>query len=530
MKKKILSLAVAAGLAGTVAGTAQAAMHVNDKGLGEALIVPFFSAEGGNATNLHIVNTTGLTKAVKVRFIEGMNSEEVLDFNLYLSPEDHWSGTIAHVQGEGREESDNAVLITADNSCTVPALGQARNLSSAAQGKYEVTDADVDGWTIPADLTDVEAGETIVRYQPFTNFAYVNNGDSTRLDRTREGYIEIIEMGTLDPEVGLGLAAVHDANGVPNDCGALVAAWSASPAGAWAIDATDEFLDDTTTPVAEKGGLYGYATVLNVADGTAFGADAVAIESLTDDLTWNLHAAPGNTQPSLAQGQATSTVFDGQNAVDSVFVDGIDAVSSLFMVDTMAHDFVVDPALNASTDWVITMPTKRFYVETGANPFTATWSEESKACEPVAVSHWDREEAYVAPPTIGAGFSPAPEVDEESIDANLCTEVSILDFSAQGGIHGSDRITYGFTPDYTEGWARLSFRGTDLNDPSAIGADSSPEFGNRVLTGLSGLNFQGLPAIGFAVQKFVNDENDAGVIINYASSSVLKRTTDNVAP
>lgn len=43
MNKKILSLAVAAGLTGVVAGTAQAAMHVNDKGMGEALVYPFYS-------------------------------------------------------------------------------------------------------------------------------------------------------------------------------------------------------------------------------------------------------------------------------------------------------------------------------------------------------------------------------------------------------------------------------------------------------------------------------------------------------
>src|SRR5690606_18908242 len=117
MNKKILSLAVAAGLTGVVAGTAQAAMHVNDKGMGEALVYPFYSTEGGNDTYVHVVNTTAYTKAVKVRFIEARNSQEVLDFNLYLSPEDEWAGVITDAGNGG------AMIRTVDNSCTVPELG-----------------------------------------------------------------------------------------------------------------------------------------------------------------------------------------------------------------------------------------------------------------------------------------------------------------------------------------------------------------------------------------------------------------------
>ncbi|MBA4501001.1 hypothetical protein [Marinobacterium marinum] len=526
MKKKILSLAVAAGLAGAVAGTAQAGMHINDKGLGEALIFPFYSAENGNMTNIHIVNTTNLTKAVKVRFIEGMNSEEVLDFNLYLSPEDHWSGSIYLDQTGAREGSENAVLVTTDNSCTVPMLGKARGLTSAQKTNYGVSDADVDGWTVPAVANYAESeavvngGGAIVRRQPFTNFQYVNNGDSTRMDRTREGYIEIIEMGTLDPDFGFGDDAEHNANGMPNDCGALVSAWATAPAGAWAQNALEEVSGNT-------GGLYGYASVINVEDGTSFGVDAVAIDSMTDGLTV-LHAAPGTILPSLAQAEVTSTVFDGSVATDTTFSAGIDAVSSLFMVNTLSHDFVVDPSLNASTDWVITMPTKRFYVENGDNPFTATWSEASKACEPVSMTHWDREEAFIAAPNIDAGFSPMPDVDTTSPDANLCTEVSIIDFAGQNGLKSSDRITYGFTPDYETGWARLSFRGADLNDPTQVGADASNPYGNRTLSGV-GLTFQGLPAVGFAVQKVTNDGVREGVVMNYGSASVLKSTTDNIA-
>ena len=93
MKKNILSLAVATGVAG-LAATAQAAMYVNPEGTGEVLLFPYYNAQNGNETSMHIVNTTTDAKAIKVRFMEYVNSQEVLDFNLYMSPRDHFAFTI----------------------------------------------------------------------------------------------------------------------------------------------------------------------------------------------------------------------------------------------------------------------------------------------------------------------------------------------------------------------------------------------------------------------------------------------------
>ena len=72
MKKKLLPLAMLAGLAGAV-GTAQAA-YLNPEGLGQALIYPYFNTLNGQHTDIHLVNTTNQTKAVKLRFLEGQNS------------------------------------------------------------------------------------------------------------------------------------------------------------------------------------------------------------------------------------------------------------------------------------------------------------------------------------------------------------------------------------------------------------------------------------------------------------------------
>ena len=87
MKTRVLPLAAAVAM--SCAMSAAHAVNVNNDGLGEVLLFPYYTAAAGNDTYINIVNTTADVKAVKVRFVEGMNSVEVLDFNLYLSPYDH---------------------------------------------------------------------------------------------------------------------------------------------------------------------------------------------------------------------------------------------------------------------------------------------------------------------------------------------------------------------------------------------------------------------------------------------------------
>ena len=85
LKKKFLHAAL---LAGCGAAASANAVHVNPDGLGQLLLYPYYTVRFGNVTAISIVNITSLTKAVKVRFLEGKNSREVFDFNLFLSPAD----------------------------------------------------------------------------------------------------------------------------------------------------------------------------------------------------------------------------------------------------------------------------------------------------------------------------------------------------------------------------------------------------------------------------------------------------------
>ena len=219
MKKKLIPLAVGAAIA--AATSAQAQMYINNGGTGEVLVFPFYSAEAGNTTNVTIANTTTDNKAVKIRIIEGENSQEVLDFNVYMSAEDHFSFAIAATEEGGGS------LITNDNTCTVPQIAPGtaipfRNFNYVG----DINEDDPD--------TETDDEETFF--------------DNTGIERTAVGYIEVIEMGQLlvadadwdgdaetdDTANPIVTAITHGADGVPADCTFPVAAWSTG--GPWLDD------------------------------------------------------------------------------------------------------------------------------------------------------------------------------------------------------------------------------------------------------------------------------------------------------
>ncbi len=96
--RKALYAAIAGVAAIGVASTAKA-VNISADGLGQVLIYPYYTVRNNASglpynTLLSVVNTTASVKAVKVRFREGRNSVEVLDFNVFLSPFDVWTATV----------------------------------------------------------------------------------------------------------------------------------------------------------------------------------------------------------------------------------------------------------------------------------------------------------------------------------------------------------------------------------------------------------------------------------------------------
>ncbi len=216
------------------------AVYLSPDGLGQGLLYPYYTVQsaGPNAFNTYvtIANTTADAKVIKVRFREGKNSRQVAEFNLYLAPNDSWAGVLFR-------DGEAARLATRDLSCV--------NSGLAADGLL------------------------------FSNAAYANGDDGagTGLDRTREGHIDVIEMGTLSGAAAAALTP--DANGRPANC----------------------------------------ATV---------------------------------------QGQTVN--LDGNKMYRLTWARAVDAVSSVLMA-TVDNDFVLDSGTASKTDWVLTFPTRRFYVK-----------------------------------------------------------------------------------------------------------------------------------------------------------------------
>lgn len=456
MMKKNLPQAIALAASLGMAASAHA-VNVNQDGLGEVLLYPIYTVEGDNVTTVHVTNTTNAIKAVKVRFVEGMNSQEVLDFNLYLSPFDVWTGAVVRT-------ATGASLVTEDKSCTAGA--------------------------IPA------AGE------PFKNFLYQGDAEGLRgTDRARVGHIEVIEMGVVDSSFPLngtttaGAAIIHGANGEPGDCGAVRTALS--PGGVW----RGTGLGDGVS--APTGGLYGTSSVINVADGTQVGVDATALDNFS---SVQLHKLPGDEAPSLADADPVATFKNGTS--DTYSGVGIDAVSAVLMKENIKNDYAVGAGLNAETDFVITFPTKRLYVNNGFTageadpatpPFLAGWNR-SNACEVIDVRYYDREERTAQ--LTDEQFSPRPP-EQEGI--SLCYETNILGISGSNVLGGEFvRTNFELNSGFDLGWININMTTNADGDTRLLEGDTA--------------DLVGLPAIGFAITKIENGDTGTGVLNNYAGS------------
>ena len=546
MNKKVLPLAVGAASA-VVMSAAHAAMYVNERGTGETLIFPFYSAENGNNTLINIANTTDGHKAVKVRVLEAQNSQEVIDFNLYLSPQDHFSFSISETDAGG------AKLATGDNSCTVPAIPadgvEFRNLKYA--GDKLATKDD------PATAADESK----------------NNFDNTGIGRTQVRYIEVIEMGQLDSDsapiidkagladakvtaINAAAAITHGSDGVPADCGILVDAWStlAGVDGVWLAESktTDLTGDSEFLAAWNGGGLYGYATVINVPQGASFGYDAIAIaDHVAAGATGSdMHYQPGDIRPNFGDGALdTAAIISVNGAAVTLDFDGdypaeaterVQALISTIMASEVYNDYVTDTDIAATTDWLMTFPTKAFHVNgtEPVEPFSELWTGQS-ACEPTELRAVDREESTPPPPpapgSSGPDFSPAPPPTEApevpGDDVPLCYEATIVQFAEETAM-GSSTVAVGVNAflDAANGWATISMMPADLDatlDQCDVDGDSTVDVDvkNPCERSISSGDAEmfGLPVVGFAVQKYVNGSaNSAGALANYGMATVHK--------
>ncbi len=468
-KRKALFTAVIAGL-GVAAGTAEA-VYLNPNKTGQVLIYPYYTVQSTNGnswnTYLSVVNTTSRAKAVKVRFLEGKDSAEVLDFNLFLSPNDMWTAAIIPADATSGSPGH---LVTADVSCTNPA--------------------------IPSGGVD------------FRNTLYASGSDSILgkgLDRTREGYAEMIEMGTLS---GTWATAVTHVAGVPANCAVV------------------QNNNSPSSIAAPQGGLVGTGTLINVNSGRDVGYKADALEAwrttafytIPSDIHPNLSDATPAVSVVLNAGQFGSTgASSAITAYRTTFLGstnataGAQASASVFMHSAVINEYILDAATLSATDWVITQPLKRQFVTTTSadSPYTNILTTNG-ACETIGFTYFNREEQTQS--AAGSDFSPGIP----GVSNSLCWESNVLSVrnatpadNFHSSVLGSMNLTnVQVKSSFQNGWAKLLFQGTNATTVGLSGTGDVVTLGTDVfaaaVTPTVPVTFFGLPVTGFMVRTFDN--------------------------
>lgn len=488
MKKNVLALSIAAMIGGLgFAGAASAdvirmteskatALELSEGGVGHALIVPYFNAQNGNATVMHVVNTdTQNGKAVKVRFRGAANSDDILDFQVFMSPGDVWTAAVT-AGADGL-----AQITTADNTCTLPALTPG------------VAQPFITGRLNPALTGDALANQT------------------------REGYVEIFNMADIPKPATLKDSLYEAIKHVGGK-----APCTASVLSNTLKNFTVEGDAKLAGFAAPTGTLMGDWYIINVAQTTTFSGAATAIVATdgTKSTPSNFVHFPqldtaavvdGNTaDPLLVSKKVTAANYDLPD-LSTPFVtapgataaaDQASKLTAALAVKSVTNQYANDPSISAKTDWVFSMPTRRYsvamdYTAINATPKTdgrvytklsSDWfaaSNTTVSGQLICVTSsgqtfWDREENTK---TSGAVFSPGTVAKTQ-----FCGETSVLSFADAGvSVLGATVARQNVTGAYVNGWSNV--------DTTNGGA--------------------GLPILGASFIKLTNPQASAGVSGTY---------------
>ncbi len=491
MKKNCVRAAVLAALA--FQPCVSEAVHVSPGGQGQVLLFPYYTVRGGYNTLISVTNTQENSKVLKVRFLEGKNGREVMDFNLFLSPNDTWTGAVVATAAGAR-------VITNDNSCVTP--------------------SDV--------FTETRTDPTGLAINAFKNYGYTgtvadsNVATFASLDRTREGFFEVIEMGVLDASSAAGNAVIGN---LKQNCSAL--------------DSYDGFVGNPSVTrfpnvggqlmLPPRGGLVGRASLIRTDNGSNFTYGATALDAWSSVIAY---AAAGDPGPSLADAvPAISQVLTPDGAVTSNWSSGRDAVSAALMRYTLQSEFVLDAGTASLTDWMVTFPTKRYYVDAGPGsarvPFASNFSNTTTngACDAFTTAVFDRE-GNAAPSALSGQLCWTASVvpfGSSSLAAALNT--SPVSAGAQQFINSANTTPgANVTPALKSvqgpnGQLTMRFDGGPANLLPASATLTPAAGAPRVIPGRT----FGLPAIGFMIHNYQNTGVQArygGVIAHTFSSRV----------
>ena len=468
-------LATIGGLCLTSAALAQSqatTLKVSPSGTGHILIVPYYTAQAGNTTLLHIVNADKVNgKAVKVRFRGASNADNVFDFTLFLSPGDVWTAEVSQNPGTAY-----ARLRTQDNSCTLP--------------------------------TQVNADFPSGRLNPA----------SARSNETREGYVEILTMANIPPTSPAFNAIKHTYGVTPTPCSGAVSVPIALRAFQTEAGIAGLGLGNPTT------GLMANWSIVNAINATSWSGEATAIVAVDG----NGRPGYGNT---VAYPQATGTpsqISSGtpiaQLTADPLLASGVVPIQLYDLPDlstpyvstltssqqaallsgalakaSLSNEYLTNDATLSYTDWVFTMPTRRYSVAinhaTGLPVFTTPSASHFSASNTTVLgTGGDRKTCVTG---ISRGFRDQSEQVEPVVSpvpvVPMCGGVSVWSINAGSGL----------TPSAVA--AKVTRQNLELGYEDGWGELGTP--GLYRVPGLPGLGSYGLPILGMALSKSTNAAN-----------------------
>jgi hypothetical protein len=492
-----VSLLLAAGIA--AAAPEPPALMLSPDGKGQMLIFPYYTTAAGNSTLLTLSNHGAEAKVLRVRIAEGENGQDVLSFHLYLAVNDIWTGVLFD-----RGEAQTPGLLTQDQSCTLPSLRDGAGLPQLPDGR---------------------------RYTPLRGG--LEDGGSTTPVRLREGFVEVLEVASI-----VGNSA-SDTAVFLRDCAALQAAWNA-PDGYWQRNPLQDLLNPTDR-------ISGEAAIVNVAAGTMFGLAPVAINGFrtaprhiaaTQPAGVALHKLITGREPPLAtlaltdpsEGKAVVAqhqFYSSQRCLLSYPVPqrAADAVSALLMAEGLNAPYEQDPAIGASTSYVLTYPTRHLYTNpqyTGAAAAVAPFSARFQGVLPL-VSNSESDSGFrlrlrdrEAQILMSAG--------RPYICGFLCQPMPSLNLPGTA----IEVVALGGVPDPLLG-SRLSghvFQNQGPVEPLLgsgqvqidLTGRSEVSEGNVLRPSLEGYQLSGLPVIGTRLINYVNANALPGMLANYAAA------------
>ena len=497
--------------------------------IGHILLGEYFTTQNGNATTLHITNTDQNNgKAVKVRFRSAQNSDDVFDFTILMSPGDMWTGGIVADEATGRSK-----MITADTSCTLPPV---------VNGELFPTDR------LPSSKTDAQ-----------------------KASMTREGYIEVLNMANIPSDKVAPGKEVYDSNrdsagktgalyratkhsaGKPTCDSAVINTLRTNPTDMQAaadmgldlptgtlfanvnivnVPNTASYANQAAAVVAAAAGV---SSTGNIVFHPQIGGDAGNVDAATSDPLLRQSAVLNSGKLALSPAalplikaqwfdlpDLSTPYITGLATGNDAPLDQANKLTTAMNSSSVINEFNVDPSLAGATDWVFSMPTRRYHVamdydhagrgltgfdgrvftsttvalgsdtNTAANNTfnthfnatnTALDTDKIKICvNSAGITMFDREET-----TKTSGFVISPGT---ASTVRFCGETSVLSFNLDGStadpsVLGSKETLQIIGTPYTAGWAALATAGN------------------------------GSPVIGSAYMRLTNAGARAGVSGNY---------------